>query len=210
MMEWLRLGWGTGAQWLAFMLLVAGYVVFELVVFAWAGGHNSKVVFVARGAGARRSSVMLELCFVAVLAGGAALAGLVKAWFRWVRYGAGMALEVLGCGLRLWCVVALGRGFTADLSVGPGARLVTGGPYRWVRHPAYVGSLLANTGLGLCFGTLWAALWAFALSLVVYLYRVWREEGILVQAFGEAYINYRKRTGMLLPRRQPGAGKRNG
>ncbi|KAI0354034.1 ICMT-domain-containing protein [Trametes cingulata] len=52
---------------------------------------------------------------------------------------AGAALAVCGAALRLACFRALGALFTFELTISPTHRLVTDGPYAWVRHPSYAG-----------------------------------------------------------------------
>ena len=51
--------------------------------------------------------------------------------------------------VRLWAVRTLGRWFTTVVRVAPDQQVVAGGPYRWVRHPSYLGLLLTLAGLGL-------------------------------------------------------------
>ncbi|KAI0368488.1 hypothetical protein BV20DRAFT_915433, partial [Pilatotrama ljubarskyi] len=51
----------------------------------------------------------------------------------------GAALAVCGAALRLACFRALGALFTFELTISPTHRLVTDGPYGWVRHPSYAG-----------------------------------------------------------------------
>jgi methanethiol S-methyltransferase len=79
----------------------------------------------------------------------------------------------------------------------PGPRsLMTGGWYRYVRHPLYFLSLVI----------LWLMPWmswnllALALGLSLYmLVGIWFEERKLVAEFGPAYLEYRQRTKMLIP-----------
>ncbi|KAJ7087688.1 hypothetical protein B0H15DRAFT_300757 [Mycena belliarum] len=59
----------------------------------------------------------------------------------------GVVAVVLGASLRLACFHALGTLFTFDLTVQPHHRLITEGPYVYVRHPAYTGSLAIIAGL---------------------------------------------------------------
>ncbi len=40
-------------------------------------------------------------------------------------------------GLRWWCIITLGHQWNTRVIVVPGAPRVTGGPYRWLRHPNY-------------------------------------------------------------------------
>ncbi|KAI9057977.1 hypothetical protein FKP32DRAFT_1582569 [Trametes sanguinea] len=62
---------------------------------------------------------------------------------------AGLILIAAGTLLRLTCYRALGPFFTFDLALLPKHHLITSGPYHYVRHPAYAGSLLILAGLGL-------------------------------------------------------------
>lgn len=102
------------------------------------------------------------------------------AWFE-----AGLVLVTFGACLSLATLLSLGRRF----GVRPALRgLVTGGPYRFVRHPMYLSYMLADIGYNLQewnFGTLmlvtagWASL----------LYRIHAEERILSKDNGwPAYV----------------------
>jgi protein-S-isoprenylcysteine O-methyltransferase Ste14 len=77
--------------------------------------------------------------------------------------------------------------------------LVTGGPYRWVRHPFYVAALLMTVGNALA-----AANWfLFAGGITTFILMAGRsriEERILLGQFGDAYHAYRSRTGRFVPR----------
>ena len=52
---------------------------------------------------------------------------------------AGVAVFVLAKLLKYWAIASLGERWTYRVLVLPGAALVSGGPYRWIRHPNYVG-----------------------------------------------------------------------
>ncbi|KAJ6596995.1 hypothetical protein DFH09DRAFT_1071942 [Mycena vulgaris] len=61
----------------------------------------------------------------------------------------GWTCVVLGTYIRLNCFQALNEFFTFDLTIHPDHKLITDGFYRYVRHPAYTGSLLITAGLSL-------------------------------------------------------------
>ena len=65
---------------------------------------------------------------------------------------AGIALIVLGVALRAWSIATLGRFFQYHIEVQPGHRVVTEGPYRYVRHPSYSGLALILAGFALATG----------------------------------------------------------
>ncbi|WP_232821638.1 methyltransferase family protein [Acidithiobacillus ferrivorans] len=95
--------------------------------------------------------------------------------------------------------MTLKRYFTVDLAIQPGHRLIRHGPYRMVRHPSYTGALLCFSGLALSFGCLTTAVMIILPVIVVYLWRIAKEEHILTNAFGPAYQEYRYRTYRLIP-----------
>jgi len=77
------------------------------------------------------------------------------------------------------------------------ARLVTGGPYRWIRHPMYASVLLAVVGVVYADPRLWRIALLIALVIVLML-KAAREEDYLRAAFPE-YAAYAARTWRLIP-----------
>jgi protein-S-isoprenylcysteine O-methyltransferase Ste14 len=74
-------------------------------------------------------------------------------------------------------------------------QLETGGLYRWVRHPMYLGTLLVFWGLAQSPFGLATAVWG-SLYLVIGAHF---EERDLVRQFGDRYREYQKRVPMLMP-----------
>ncbi len=108
--------------------------------------------------------------------------------------GPAIALMVAGTVLAFWSAWYLGRSF----SLLPQAReLVTTGPYRYVRHPIYLGGLLITVGeIWLRFSPLVVALnIVFVAAQIV---RLRYEEVILARTFPE-YAAYREKTSALIP-----------
>jgi protein-S-isoprenylcysteine O-methyltransferase Ste14 len=108
------------------------------------------------------------------------------------RMAAGFVCVLAGNALDVWAYVYLRRAF----SVVPEAReLVTGGPYRVVRHPVYAGQLLAQAGIWLCYAVMHGGWVAFYLVFfATQLYRSRAEEAVLEDAFGEDYRAFKART----------------
>ena len=105
-----------------------------------------------------------------------------------------LSFTLAGTLLAFWSVWHLGRNF----SLLPQARqLVTTGPYRYVRHPIYLGGLLITLGeVWLRFSVVAVAL--NILFIAAQVVRLRYEEGILGRAFPE-YAEYRRRTSALIP-----------
>ena len=101
--------------------------------------------------------------------------------------------------VRWLAIISLKHQFTVDISITRNHQLVTKGIYRFVRHPAYAGSLLSFFGLGLFFANYLSILIIFIPICAAFLYRIRVEEKALLDNFGEEYANYCASTKRLIP-----------
>ena len=100
-----------------------------------------------------------------------------------------------------WLGVALftlGRRFSGPVAIQPGHRLVTGGFYRAIRHPSYLGLFVNAIGRGLAFRA-GVGVTIVVLMLLVLLARIDAEERLLSETFGAEYDAYRGRRWRLFP-----------
>lgn len=107
-----------------------------------------------------------------------------------------VANALLCCGLAwsVWSLHHLGRSFSI---VAQARELVQTGPYRFVRHPLYLGELVALLGVVLA-GFTWGAFALFTVVVGLQLYRASKEEELLADSFPE-YAAYRLRTARIVP-----------
>lgn len=110
----------------------------------------------------------------------------------------GLTLFAIGVGVQFAAVRALQGFYTVRLGVQAGHHVITGGPYRFVRHPGYLGHMLSMAGIGLALSSL-IALGLTILTLPLLLWRIRHEEGMLSIEFGEEYSAYVQRTKRLIP-----------
>ena len=117
----------------------------------------------------------------------------------WATLGLGVAVLAAGEGMRVWAVMTLGRFFRREVTIVSGQTVVESGPYRFVRHPAYLGDLLIAFGFGLAWGSWVGAAVALVIAFVGHLPRIRVEEQLLREALGEPYEEYASRHARLLP-----------
>jgi len=81
-----------------------------------------------------------------------------------------------------------------------GDKLCTTGVFRYVRHPLYAAFLsIFNFGLAVYLNSYIFILWAVLLHPICH-YVVKYEERLMINVFGEAYLEYQKKTGRFFPK----------
>lgn len=114
----------------------------------------------------------------------------------WVQL-TGMLVTAFGYFLFVWSVLVRGR-YATSWEMPEDQRLVTSGPYRYVRHPSYLAYFILFTGLFLTLLNLMALVPFIAVPGYLRIATV--EEELLVKRFGEAYVEYQRTTGKFFPK----------
>ena len=104
-----------------------------------------------------------------------------------------------GLLFRCYAIRQLGRYFVPVVAIQPAQGVNHLGLYRTLRHPSYTGAFITLVGYGLVLGN-WLSLAVMLLVPgLVYGLRMRLEEAGLVEAFGEEYRAYMRRTKRLIP-----------
>ena len=143
---------------------------------------------------------------LAVKSNSPGISPLVPDWFRFATLPGlpgiawfGVALGVCGLALRLWAVMTLRERYTRTLLIQDHHPFESNGPYRWVRHPGYLGSLLCFAGVALASANLIVLIASIAATFAAYNYRIKVEDQMLIAALGPPYAEYRKHVSALVP-----------
>jgi protein-S-isoprenylcysteine O-methyltransferase Ste14 len=112
---------------------------------------------------------------------------------------AGLALLAAGVGLRAWSISALGRFFQYRIEVQPEHHVVTGGPYRCVRHPSYTGVALVVIGIALAAGDVVGLAVTVVLAAAGLAVRIRAEEHQLIEALGPEYEEFAAHRKRFIP-----------
>ncbi|MFN8411852.1 MAG: isoprenylcysteine carboxylmethyltransferase family protein [Anaerolineales bacterium] len=126
-------------------------------------------------------------------------------WMSWSKIGVSEWVRWLGIGFGLCCVFgiywlfsSIGNSITPTSATRKEHKLVTSGPYRWVRHPLYT----IGASLFISFGLIadnWFIVLLGILSFIGMAARTPKEEANLIEKFGDEYRQYMKKTGRYLP-----------
>jgi len=111
----------------------------------------------------------------------------------------GFGLVIAGLAFSAWARDVLGRNWSGRVIIQDSHQLITIGPYAYVRHPLYIGIVVAIVGTALIVADTGASI-GFFFSLAFFWLKATREERLLEAEFGSVYASYRERTGSLLPR----------
>lgn len=109
----------------------------------------------------------------------------------------GLAVFAAGASLRLTAIRTLGRFYSHRVRVMGDHQVVSAGPYRFMRHPAYTGMLVAHAGVVLFFFNPWALLALLVVLLPSMVVRIRVEERALFELPG--YSEYAHGRRRLLP-----------
>jgi len=111
----------------------------------------------------------------------------------------GLGLFWAGALLRWWAIFTLGHLFTVVVVVQDDHRVITTGPYRFIRHPGYMGLWLMLVGIGFIFDNLLGVLACLLLPPIGMFIRIRVEEQLLENELGNDYLGYEATTKRLIP-----------
>ena len=114
-----------------------------------------------------------------------------------VRY-LGLVMFALGMLTMQWAEASLGKQFSAEVTLQEGHQLITGGLYRYLRHPRYLGIIVFTAGISLVFRS-WLGVILGAVLALILIWRIGVEEDLLHHEFGAAWEDYSHTSWRLIP-----------
>ena len=110
----------------------------------------------------------------------------------------GLSLFSIGVFIRIVARRTLSKYFSSGLKTWQKHELIKHGVYKHIRHPAYLGSLLLSPGIPLIFSSFYGFFLMLGL-IPCFLYRIKIEESMLLEKFGNEYLEYMKNSKKLIP-----------
>lgn len=111
----------------------------------------------------------------------------------------GSVFIIAGIILRVYSVLTLGKFFAVSVQVSLEQKIIQTGPYKYIRHPAYSGSILSLLGIAGAFRSLIGIVGTLTIIAVIYGYRIKIEEKVLESNFKTSYQEYKEHTKRIIP-----------
>jgi protein-S-isoprenylcysteine O-methyltransferase Ste14 len=111
---------------------------------------------------------------------------------------AGLAIQAAGLAVRIWSMQTLRASYSRTLRTETEQPVVDRGPYRLIRHPGYLGSLMTWTGFALTSRSVSVSITVTGLLARAYSRRNAAEEALLRREL-PGYLDYIGRTKKLIP-----------
>ena len=110
----------------------------------------------------------------------------------------GLIIEFSGFALVIWAVKAMKRNGNVTPVPKKTAQLITGGPYKYIRHPMYIAQIIAVIPL-IYENYSINRLYALLILIITLLFKLHYEEKRLIEHFGKNYVDYQKTSNKLIP-----------
>jgi len=114
------------------------------------------------------------------------------------KYSFGLLVTAVGLGIAVWSRIALGANWSHTIVLLERHRLVTHGPYAYMRHPIYTGLLLMFLGTVVAIGTKGGII-GFVFLFISCWFKLHSEERLMIKRFPDAYQEYARRVKRLIP-----------
>lgn len=110
-----------------------------------------------------------------------------------------LIIMISGLMLRTWSIYTLGNYFTMHLAIQEDHKIISKGPYRYLRHPSYVGAFLTYLGTTVFLHSWFSMIIAAVILSMAWLRRMHYEEKLLIEKFGDEYISYCRTAKKAIP-----------
>jgi len=110
----------------------------------------------------------------------------------------GIVLTILGLIIAIFARKTLADNWSSDVELKKDHKLITNGVYRYIRHPIYTGIICMGLGAIIVDQSIIVVLFYVCMAIFL-IYKMKKEETLLLKHFPKEYQEYMKKTKALIP-----------
>lgn len=111
----------------------------------------------------------------------------------------GFTIFLIFSWFQVWSYKTLGKNYSQDIVILKNHELVVKGPYKFIRHPQYLGQILSDLGASIALLSYLSLPLVLFLEIPLLIMRAQEEEKLLEKYFKNTYLSYKKKTGGFIP-----------
>ncbi len=111
----------------------------------------------------------------------------------------GLIVYISGLMIRRWSINTLDNFWSPHIKIIENHKIIKNGPYRYIRHPNYLATILKGLGFSLIPNSFYILFYTLMVFIPIRMIRIHLEEKELMKEFGQEYVDYQKEVFALLP-----------
>lgn len=111
----------------------------------------------------------------------------------------GLAIYFVFSWLQVLAYKTLGKNYAQDIVIMKEHQLVTNGLFKFIRHPQYLSQILSDLGAGIALLSYLVLPMVLVFELPLFIARAIIEDKLLQKHFGEKFLQYKKKSGFMIP-----------
>lgn len=110
----------------------------------------------------------------------------------------GLILYLIFSWIQIWAYKSLGENYSQEIQIFKNHKLVTNGPFKFIRHPQYLSQILMDLGAGILTLSYFVIPLAI-LQIPLLIMRASLEDKLLQKHFGDEFNQYKSKSGFIIP-----------
>ncbi|RLI00513.1 hypothetical protein DRO38_06320 [Candidatus Bathyarchaeota archaeon] len=141
----------------------------------------------------------LTIAYIMVCVGAVVEYFVIKRPINFIITFLGFSMYLIGLVGRSWAIKTLGRYHSVQIEIRNRHPLIREGPYKYLRHPIYFSIIFEILGIPLVPNSYYACLIALFIYIPLLFIRLRQEEKVMIEKFGDVYLQYKREVDGLLP-----------
>lgn len=143
-------------------------------------------------------SAILLIIIIAGIFGVGTLSNQNELWIQIIRI-IGLGMFAIFSWAQVISYKSLGNSYAPDIVILKDHKLYTKGIYKFIRHPQYISQVLSDLGAGIAIMSYLVVPVVLLIEIPLFMMRAFVEEKLMEKHFKNEYVEYKKRSGFVIP-----------